>query len=78
MAQREAAVRSEFQEWYPTLAVGRWYPAAALRDTVLGQLASGEPRWKNEERVPCDAHFLFRGGDGRRSAPARTRHTDGG
>jgi hypothetical protein len=78
MAQREAAVRREFQEWYPGVAPGQWYPAADLRDTVLGQLTSGEPRWKSEDRVPCDAHFVFRGGDGPRTAPARTRHTDRG
>jgi hypothetical protein len=77
MAQREAAVRPEFQEWYPSVELGRWYQAAALRDTVLGQLASGEPRWKNEGRVPCEAHFDFRGGDGPRTAPALTRHNDG-
>ena len=77
MAQREAAVRPEFQEWYPCVEPGRWYPAATLRETVMGQLASGEPRWNNEGRVPCDEHFHFRGGDGPRTAPARTRHTDG-
>ena len=77
MAQREAAVRPEFQEWYPAVETGRWYPAAGLRDAVLGQLASGEPRWANEDRVPCDAHFRFRGGDGPRTGPARTRHSDG-
>jgi hypothetical protein len=76
MAQREAAVRPEFQEWYPSVEAGRWYSAATLRDTVLGQLASGEPRWQAEERVPGNSHFLFRGGDGPRGAPARTRHGD--
>jgi hypothetical protein len=74
--EREGTVKPEFSEWYPALTVGTWYPAIRLRETVLSQLRSGEPTWQSEDRVPSDAHFWFRGGQGPRGASQSTRHAD--
>jgi hypothetical protein len=73
---REAMLRHEFREWYPTLRPDWWYPARQLADLVLEQRRSGEPRWEFESRVPSDAHFLFRGGLPRGQSHARTRRSD--
>jgi hypothetical protein len=73
---REAMLRRDFREWYPTLKPDSWYPAQQLADLVLEQRRSGEPRWELESRVPSDTHFLFRGGRPRGNAVARTRRSD--
>jgi hypothetical protein len=75
---REAMLRPEFQEWYPGIEGGRWYPADALTDLVLQHRRSGTPQWEPEARIPCDTHFTFRGGDSGRTAPARERRGDRG
>jgi hypothetical protein len=74
--QREAMLRPEFSEWYPTLTADWWYPADQLAHLVVEQRRSLEPRWELESRVPSDAHFLFRGGRPRGDASARTRRSD--
>ena len=76
--QREAMLRPEFQEWYPGIESGRWYPADALTDLVLRHRQSGSPMWEPESRIPSDSHFAFRGGGPARRQPARTRRTDEG
>jgi hypothetical protein len=76
MTEREGCVKPEFGEWYPSLVAGQWYPAARIRDVVLVQLLSGEPRWQADDRVPADDHFVFRGGVRARGSGFRTRHTD--
>lgn len=73
---REAMLRPEFREWYPSLQPDWWYPAHALAELVLEQRRSGEPRWELESRVPSDRHFLFRGGRPRNELAARTRRSD--
>jgi hypothetical protein len=73
---REAMLRPEFRDWYPTLQADRWYPARQLADLVLEQRRSGEPRWELESRIPPDAHFLFRGGRPRGDTTARSRRSD--
>jgi hypothetical protein len=62
MARREGMLRPEFQEWYPSLLPGRWYPASELTTLVLDHLRHGSPQWRPEGRVPSDHHFVFRGG----------------
>lgn len=74
--RREAMLRPEFREWYPTLTADWWYPARQLADLVLEQRRSGEPQWEFESRVPSEAHFLFRGGRPRGDALAHTRRSD--
>jgi hypothetical protein len=73
---REAMLRPEFQDWYPSLTPNRWYSARQLADIVLDQRRSGEPRWELEERVPPNEHFLFRGGRAREKSSSRTRRSD--
>jgi hypothetical protein len=73
---REAMLRPEFRDWYPSLTPDRWYSARQLADIVLEQRRTGEPHWELEERVPPDEHFLFRGGRARGQSPSRTRRSD--
>lgn len=74
--EREGQVRAEYQEWFPELRPGVWYPAAELARTVREQVRSGQPRWTSEERVPSDRHFVFRGGEGPREQRRHSRHAD--
>ena len=74
--EREGRLRAEYQLWFPNLMPAVWYPAADLARLVLEQIQSGEPRWTLEDRVPSDAHFVFRGGAGRRGTPGHSRRTD--
>jgi hypothetical protein len=77
MPEREGQLKAEYRDWYPTLDPTEWYPAALLSRVVLAQLSEGEPRWHPEPRVPCDAHFRFRGGEEASDRPStRTRRTD--
>ena len=74
--EREGRLRAEYQLWFPNLMPAVWYPAADLAQLVLEQIQSGAPRWTPEDRVPSDAHFVFRGGEGRRGTPRLSRRTD--
>jgi hypothetical protein len=73
---REGQVRPEYQLWFPHLRPGVWYPAATLARAVLDQVRTGEPTWTSGERIPSNAHFIFRGGDGPRAAVEHSRHDD--
>jgi hypothetical protein len=61
-ARREGMLRPEFQDWYPSLQAGKWYPANELTAKVMDHLQRGSPQWSPEGRVPSNDHFLFRGG----------------
>jgi len=74
--RREAMLRPEFGDWYPTVTPGQWYPADELTGRVLAHRRSGTPQWAPEQRVPSDEHFEFRGGASGGRSPARTRHAD--
>jgi hypothetical protein len=67
-AHREGMLRPEFQDRYPSLQAGRWYPASEFTTMVLNHLQHGSPQWRSEGRVPLDHHFLFRGGPATPSA----------
>lgn len=73
-ARREGMLRPEFQDWYPTLTAGRWYPADELTGLVMDHLQHGSPQWRPQGRVPSDDHFVFRGG-GHRVSPDRQRRS---
>ena len=62
MPKREGLLKPEYRDWYPTLVPGVWYRVDWLTDTVLQHLRSGEPNWQSEGRLPCDQHFVIRGG----------------
>jgi hypothetical protein len=64
---REARLRPEFAELYPTLAPGVWLPASDLgRQLLLWHLALG--RSPQGERLMSEEHFEFRGGGQRDGA----------
>jgi hypothetical protein len=69
-------LRPEFQDWYPTLEAGRWYPADELSDRVFDHFRHGSPQWRPQGRVPTDDHFMFRGGTPRQGSNKQTRRTD--
>jgi hypothetical protein len=75
MSSREASLRVEYRDWYPSIEPGVWCPAATMVGRVRKQQREGEPRWSLTSRVLADAHFDFRGGD-TRPAQQRTRRTD--
>jgi hypothetical protein len=74
--RREGMLRPEFQDWYPTLTAGRWYPADELTELVVDHLQHGSPQWRAQGRVPSDHHFAFRGGSPREGPPGYSRAAD--
>ena len=76
MEVRQGMLRPEFQEWYPGLEAGRWYPAGELTALVVEHLRHGSPQWRPIGRTPSDHHFVFRGGSVRREHLRLTRSTD--
>jgi len=76
MSKREGCLRPEFEQWYPTLQSGVWYPAEQLTAIVLKQLQDESPRWHSEGRVPSDSHFEFRGGEAGVGRLPATRRLD--
>ncbi len=76
---REARLRPEFADLYPTLTAGQWEPAARVAEAVLARLLlmeiSDAPL---QERVLREEHFEFRGEspDGTPRAPGSTRTAD--
>lgn len=75
-SRREGMLRPEFQDWYPELAAGRWYPADELTGLVVEHLQHGSPQWRPQGRVPSDHHFVFRGGDPPGGGSGQSRSTD--
>ena len=75
MSVREASLKVEYRDWYPSIEPGIWQPAATMVTRVRRQQREAEPRWSLSSRVLDDAHFEFRGGDSR-SVEQRTRRTD--
>ena len=76
MSKREGCLRPEFEQWYPTLQTGVWYPADELTAIVLRQLHDESPRWHSEERVPSNSHFEFRGGEAGAERSHKSRRLD--
>jgi hypothetical protein len=59
---REACLKPQFAELYPTIQPNVWLPAAKLaREVFLHVLATGSHAHL-PERVLNDEHFAFRGG----------------
>jgi hypothetical protein len=76
MSKREGCLRPEFEQWYPAIQTGVWYPADELTAIVLKQLEHDGPRWQSEERVPSESHFQFRGGEAEARPLHRSRRLD--
>ena len=75
---REARLRPEFAELYPSLEPGAWEEAVVLAEQVLSEnLVRPSPGYILSDRVLAKEHFEFRGGDpAGRPRIARTRRTD--
>jgi hypothetical protein len=62
MAVREARLRPEWADLYPSMTADVWYVAAELVPTVLRQRLQERQTWEFSERILVDDHFEFRGG----------------
>jgi hypothetical protein len=59
---REARLRPEFADLYPTLTPGQWEPAARVAEAVLARLLLLEiSEAPLQDRVLDENHFEFRG-----------------
>jgi hypothetical protein len=78
---REARLRPEFADLYPTLTPGQWEPAARIAEVVLARLLLLEiSEAPLGDRVLDEKHFEFRGEtpDGAPRKPASSRLADRG
>ena len=76
---REARLRPEFADLYPTLTPGQWEPAARVAEVVLARLLLLEiSEAPLRDRVLNEEHFEFRGEtpDGAPRKPAHSRAAD--
>jgi hypothetical protein len=74
--RREGMLRREFQDWYPSIRAGWWYPADELTAWVREHHLTGSPQWRPEGRIPSEKHFEFKGGIPREGSPRCTREGD--
>jgi ribosomal-protein-alanine N-acetyltransferase len=78
---REARLRPEFADLYPTLTPGQWEPAARVAEVVLARLLLLEiSEAPLHDRVLDEEHFEFRGEtpDGAPRKPSGSRAADTG
>jgi hypothetical protein len=78
---REARLRPEFADLYPTLTPGQWEPAARIAETVLARLLLLEiSEAPLQDRVLREEHFEFRGeaADSTPGTPGSARTADQG
>lgn len=76
---REARLKPESAEYYPTLSPDRWYTAAAVAGLATGaRIIRDGPSTTVVERILQSDQFEFRGGSPRSGSWAgmRTRHQD--
>jgi hypothetical protein len=60
---REARLRPEFAQLYPTLTPGEWEPAARIAEAVLANLLLHQMTDSpSPDRLLPEQHFEFRGG----------------
>ena len=74
---REARLKAEYADLYPTLTPGQWEPAARVAEAVLARLLLLEiSEAPLQDRVLREEHFEFRGetpdGTPRSSTQARS------
>ena len=73
---REARLRPEFAQLYPTLTPGEWQPAARIAEAVLANLLLREMTDSpSPDRLLPEEHFDFRGGAEPSRADVRDRAT---
>jgi hypothetical protein len=76
---REARLKAEYADLYPTLTPGQWEPAARIAEAVLARLLLLEiSEAPLQDRVLREEHFEFRGEtpDGTPRAPGKGRSVD--
>lgn len=76
---REARLKPEYAELYPTLTPGQWEPAARVAEAVLARLLLLEiSEAPVQDRVLQEEHFDFRGEtpSGASVAPGKTHTSD--
>lgn len=76
---REARLKPEYAELYPTLTPGQWEPAARVAEAVLARLLLLEiSEAPVQDRVLQEEHFDFRGEtpSGASVAPSKARDSD--
>ncbi len=76
---REARLKPEFADLYPTLTPGQWEPAARVAEAVLARLLLLEiSEAPLQDRVLREEHFEFRGEtpDGTPRASTKGRSAD--
>jgi hypothetical protein len=76
---REARLKPEYAELYPTLTPGQWEPAARVAEAVLARLLLLEiSEAPVQDRVLQEEHFEFRGETpgGASVPPRKTRSAD--
>ncbi len=76
---REARLKPEFADLYPSLTAGQWEPAARVAEAVLARLLLMEiSDAPIQDRVLREEHFEFRGEspDGAPRAPDSARSAD--
>jgi hypothetical protein len=76
---REARLRPEFADLYPTLTPGHWEPAARIAEVVLARfLLSQISEAPLQDRILDERHFEFRGEtpDGTPRKPPGSRAKD--
>jgi hypothetical protein len=76
---REARLRPEFADLYPTLTPGQWEPAARVAEVVLARLLLLEiSEAPLQDRILNEEHFEFRGEtpDGAPRIPRTSRAAD--
>jgi hypothetical protein len=74
--EREARLRPEFADAYPTIPAGRWVSASEIGARLLRYMAKGGIVPEGNGRLLRSDHFEFRGGMPRGSATLRTRLED--
>lgn len=76
---REARLKPEYAELYPTLTPGQWEPAARVAEAVLARLLLLEiSEAPLQDRVLQEQHFDFRGETpgGTSAVQGKTRGSD--
>lgn len=74
---REARLRLEFAELYPSVPANQWIPAAEAGAKVLFAILAQDPTRALPARVLNARHFEFRGGwDRGQATPLHTRAND--
>jgi hypothetical protein len=70
-SRREARLRPEHAQQYPTVPAGIWEVAAVLVDRIVAARLLGGSNLALHGRVLADEHFEFRGGAPAGSRPRR-------